>query len=87
MRNTTRIWLHGLIAAFIGGGSSAVTAGAAAMGIDPNTFNFSTGLGKIFKLIGLVFLMAGAMSAFGYLKNFPLPPENGDSKPTEEEKK
>ena len=74
MSESTRVWLHGLAAAFIGGGASAVTAVAAAMGVAPDTFNFSSGFGKMAKLTGLVFLMAGAMAAFGYLKQSPLPP-------------
>ena len=77
-----KIWVHGLGSAFIGGGASGVVAAQAAMGIAPNTFNYSSGLGKMLRLGGVVFLISGALSAFGYLKTSPLPSEDekGDTK-------
>jgi hypothetical protein len=35
-------WLYGLIAGFISGGAGSVTAGVAAIGIDPNSFNLTS---------------------------------------------
>lgn len=66
-----RIWLHGLGAAFVGGGASALTADqglslAARMGVDVPVLNLQA--------LGIVFLSAGISSAAMYLKQSPLPP-------------
>jgi len=68
-----KAWIHGLGAAFIGGGASGLVAAQAAAGISPNDFNYSTGLGKMAKLALSVFVVSGALSAFAYLKQSPLP--------------
>jgi hypothetical protein len=70
---TVSAWFHGLAAAFIGGGASGVSASVAAIGIDPATFNLSGGLLNVAKLAGTVFVVSGALSAFGYLKQSPIP--------------
>ena len=67
------VWLHGLVAALIGGGSSGVIAGLAAMGIAPDKFDLNANLGNTFKMMGVVFLMSGVISVFTYLKQSPLP--------------
>ena len=72
-----KAWLHGLAAAFIGGGASAVTAGVTVSAINPTAFNFSTQIRPTLVLMGVLFLLNGLMSAFGYLKQSPLPPEDG----------
>ena len=69
-----RTWLHGLGAAFIGGGASGIVAAQTAMGIAPDTFNYASGLAKMAKLAGIVFLVSGGLSAAAYLKQSPLPP-------------
>lgn len=66
-----RIWLHGLGAAFVGGGASALTADqglslAQRMGVDVPVLNLQA--------LGIVFLSAGISSAAMYLKQSPLPP-------------
>lgn len=76
----TKLWLYQIAAAFIGGGASAVTAGLSAIGIDPQTFNLSTGLGKTFMLIGVVFLVSGTVSVMLYLKQHPLPDWDGNER-------
>lgn len=60
-----RVWLHGLIAAFIGGGANAIAAAA----IAPDEFNLNTGLRKL----GILFLVSGILNAAGYLKQSPVP--------------
>lgn len=62
-----KVWLHGLIAAFIGGGASA----GAAAGVDPDSFNLVDweGFLNILKL----FAVSGLFSVFAYLKKSPLP--------------
>jgi hypothetical protein len=66
-------WLHGLGAAFIGGGASAVTAGVVAPAINPQAFNFGAQIGPLAKLAAAIFVVSGAMSAFAYLAKSPLP--------------
>jgi hypothetical protein len=68
------VWLRGLLAAFIGGGSGSVTTGLTSMGIDPDHFNLRSGLGHTLELMGVVFLLNGVTSVFLYLKQSPLPP-------------
>jgi hypothetical protein len=66
IRYQTRVYLHGLFAALIGGAAN----GFLVMGIDPKTFNlFDGGAVKLFTLIILSGLGAGAI----YLKEHPLP--------------
>jgi hypothetical protein len=50
------IWVRGLLAAFVGGGSGSVTTGLASMGIDPEHFNLNAGLHHMLNLMGAVFL-------------------------------
>jgi len=68
------IWLRGLVAAFVGGGSGSVTTGLTSMGIDPDHFNLGTGLRHTMELMAIVFVLNGMMSVFLYLKQSPLPP-------------
>ena len=59
------IWLHGLLAAFIGGAVNSLSV----ILVDPVGFNFSTGLRKLASVAG-----AGALiGVIGYLKKSPLP--------------
>ena len=76
MTKSTEQWVHGLAAAFIGGGASAVTGGITVSGIAPNQFNFGAQLGAMGKLMLALFVVNGAMSAFAYLKQSPLPTES-----------
>lgn len=72
----TRTWLHGLIAAFLGGGASALTSVFAGMQIAPQTFNTLSdwNTAQVFKLATITFLVNGTLSAAAYLKQSPLPP-------------
>lgn len=75
MLSTTRHWIHGLGAAFIGGGASAVSAAFSAALIDPTKFNLGDGLGCTLKMMVTSFLVSGLLTMFAYLKQSPLPPE------------
>lgn len=70
------IWLKGLLAAAISGGSGGVLTGLAAVGIDPAHFNLQTGIGATLR-IGLA---AAAINAIigvaAYLQKSPLPSED-----------
>lgn len=66
-----RVWLRGMIAAVIGGVSSAGLAylsmnGAAAAGVDVPNLNL--------KALGIILLTSGLVSLFAYLKQSPIPP-------------
>lgn len=68
---TAKTWLHGLGAAFIGGGASSIVV----MVIDPQKFNFGDGLANL----GAVFFVSGLLKAAAYLSQSPLPPVNKQS--------
>lgn len=82
MSPKTRIWFHRLLAAFIGGGASAVTSGLTSMGFAPDKFNL-TDLNGVLHLLGLMlanFAVSGFLSIMFYLRQSPLPPEStGDT--------
>jgi hypothetical protein len=67
------VWLLGILAAFISGGASGVVAGVTATGIDPASFNWTTQLKNTFILMGIVFVISGALGVAAYLKQSPLP--------------
>lgn len=63
-------WLYGLGAGFIGGGASAIGSGFAQAITDPE----HAGVHHLFVLMGVTFLIAGAISSAAYLSKSPLPP-------------
>jgi hypothetical protein len=75
MNQNTSNCLHGLFAALIGGGASAVVSGVTVSAIDPANFNLSTNLGHTAELAATLFVVNGLLSAFAYLKQSPLPAE------------
>ena len=62
-----RLWLRGLIGAAVGGAANGITA----IGLDPQTFNFSTGL----VVLGKFVFISGLVSAALYIKTHPTPEE------------
>jgi hypothetical protein len=56
------MWLHGLVAAFIGGGAGAVSAGFSAAVLAPDQFNLSTGILPMLKLMVLTFTVSGIVA-------------------------
>jgi hypothetical protein len=83
MTNQVRQWIHGLGAAVIGGGASAVTAGVTVSAIRPDTFNFAGQVWPTLELMLALFVVNGAVSAFAYLKQSPLPAETLEVTKTE----
>lgn len=77
MNNTSKTWLHGLLGGAIGG---AATAGSAFLGM---AGAHAAGVSDISipnaKTLGVILLSGALTSAFAYLKQSPLPPENGAS--------
>lgn len=76
MTNRVRHWIHGLGAAFIGGGAGAITAAVAANLIKPDAFNLSGNLKSTLLLMGSCFIINGLLNSFSYLKQSPLPPDD-----------
>lgn len=62
-------WLRGLISAVIGGAANSITV----MIVDPVAFNLQDGAGKL----GTVALISALLALAMYLKQSPLPPNNG----------
>lgn len=70
------IWLKGLLAAAISGGSGGILTGLAAVGIDPTHFNLQTGIGATLR-IGLAAAAINAViGVAAYLQKSPLPSED-----------
>jgi hypothetical protein len=67
MSDTTRAWLHGLTAAFVGAAASSLST----MLVAPETFNLTTMTG--FRKLVLASGLSGVVSAAAYLKTSPLP--------------
>lgn len=63
----TRVWIEGLVAAFIGGAANAVTV----IVVDPLNFNLGEGLPKLLQVVAVGALVAAA----AYLKQSPIPAE------------
>ncbi len=73
--SSPRIWLRGLVSAFISGGATALTADqgislANRLGADVQPLNLQA--------IGIVFLSAGLSGAAMYLKQSPIPPTSSE---------
>lgn len=64
-------WVRGLLTAFIGGGSGAVSAGFGTMVVDPKDFNVYSG--KIYEVMGATFLFSAVIQLFQYLHTKPIP--------------
>lgn len=75
--NTLHVWIRGLIAACISGGSGAVTASLGANMIAPDVFNLDAGLGKMVQLAAMMALVGAVNGVAAYLKQSPLPPPEG----------
>lgn len=67
------LWLRGLLAAFIGGGASAVASGFIAVAQTPAQYNFHDGVDNLLRMIGGTFIVTGILTAASYLQKSPLP--------------
>lgn len=76
VRKAQTHWIRGLLAAFISGGASAVSAGFSATMVAPETFNLQKGLAGTCEMMGICFLISGVLRATQFLKDQPLPPED-----------
>lgn len=61
-------WWLGIMRSFISGGSSSMVAAMAGMGIAPDRFNLTNGVGNTLKLMGVMFLFQGGYRMFEFLQ-------------------
>lgn len=64
-------WFRGLVAAFVGGGAGAVSAGFSVIVQDPHDYNIYTR--KLYTLMLTCFLINGLLSAMAFLHQRPVP--------------
>lgn len=76
-----KLWLHGLAAAFIGGGAHSIIAGTAVTLVAPQVFNTGSGLIPLLKVVAVVFVAGGIMTAAAYLAQSPVPNNSSSAKP------
>ena len=69
------IWLKGLLAAAVSGGSGGVLTGVAAVGIDPQHFNLQAGVGATLRIAVAAALINAVIGVAAYLQKSPLPAE------------
>ena len=69
------IWLKGLVAAAVSGGSGGVLTGFAAVGIDPQHFNLQAGVGATLRIAVAAALINAVIGVAAYLQKSPLPQE------------
>lgn len=67
------VWLHGLLAAFIGGGAAAVSSGFVAVMQTPEQYNLQGGLPNLIRMVAGVFVINGLIISAAYLQRSPLP--------------
>jgi hypothetical protein len=65
-------WLYGLFSGFISGGATAIVSTFGVSAIDPGDVNLQHPA-KFFAIMGVIFLVSGAISAANFLVKRPLP--------------
>ena len=65
-------WLYGLVAAFLGAGSGAVSSAFATMVTAPADFNLAHPA-KLFETMAMMFFFSGVIAFFAKLHTSPLP--------------
>lgn len=79
MKEKTKLWIHKLVAAAIGGGAGAVTSTITAGMIAPDKFNLGGEVSNTVKLALVTFGLNAFLSVMFYLKQSPLPPADGET--------
>lgn len=67
------VWVKGILAAAISGGSNGVVTGFAAIGIDPGHFNMGDGLKHTVTIGGISAGISAVLGVALYLRQSPLP--------------
>lgn len=76
MQRGQRIWIRGLLAAFVSGASNAVTASSFASMLAPESFNFEEGSPKLLALFVFTLIAGGVIGIANFLKQSPIPPDD-----------
>ena len=71
--NRLEIWIKGILAAAVSGGSGGVLTGFAAVGIDPQHFNLQAGVGATLRIAVAAALINAVIGVAAYLQKSPLP--------------
>jgi hypothetical protein len=69
-----KTWLHGLIAAFIGGGANAIVGVISAGWVLPDKVNSGAGLRTALTLMLFQFTFGAILAVAAFLKQSPVPP-------------
>lgn len=64
----------GGVAAFVSGAGGGIVTGLAAIGVAPDRFDLSKGLGDTLRLCAVAALWSGVSAGAAYLRQSPLPP-------------
>lgn len=80
MTANTKAWMKGCLAGTISGGAGGIVTGFAAIGIDPEHFNLTAGIGHTLQIAGVACLLHAILGMAMYLQRSPLP--NGSSNVT-----
>lgn len=73
MEKVRALWLHGLVAAFVGGFATSMDSGLVLLLVAPTEFNLGTKLWHTLLVIIILAVLSGAKVAFAYLKTSPTP--------------
>lgn len=76
MNKNTYVWLHGLIAALVGGSSEMLASSLGLVIIAPEKFEIGPQLWKTLLVISVLTILSGAKVAAAYLKTSPIPAES-----------
>jgi NAD(P)H-hydrate repair Nnr-like enzyme with NAD(P)H-hydrate dehydratase domain len=67
------LWLKGIVAAGISGGSGGILTGFAAVGIDPQHFNLQSGMHETMRMAAAAALINAIIGVAAYLQKSPMP--------------
>jgi hypothetical protein len=83
-----RTWWTGAMRALISGGAGGVVSGLGTMGIDPEHFNLTSGVGRTLELMGIVFVFQALVHLAIFLQTHPGPDPlaNGNGRPNGQSK-
>lgn len=73
MERSTRLWLHGIGAAFIGGAAGAAESALILPAFDPVKFNFGPELKNLILASSIFAVLSGVKLTVAYLKQNPVP--------------
>jgi hypothetical protein len=73
MTHNTRLWIRSILAAIISGGAGGIVTAFSAIGIAPEVFNMTQGIGKTMQIGLLAMGFHGLLGVALFLQKSPLP--------------